>query len=534
MGNRAILIAAFLAALLLLPGCAMPQLPFALPWDKPKPPAPPASQPAGTSPEQQASGPSAEYEKLANAAPGEYLVSYNATVSDSGRAVKSFQATIYRKGDSLGRIEILTHNDEFIDEVREYGVGGGLYLCIRPKGKELKCSAEDAAAVTEEYTPEIVRAVSNASNFTVALEANQTLLGMNASCFRLDSSDGASYTHCFGANGVLLYGRDRAASGRTREMNATAFEAAVDESAFELPAAVQNTPVDPFEGIAPRSISDRISEGQFRLANQGAYPLKIYVISSGLADSVLITKGEFSMLVDAGNFQNVSAFLNSIGVKRLNVLVATRDYEGAVAGIYDLLDSYPVEELWENNVPPSSNALAASLEKARAMNITIKHPEVGEGMNFSGVEFSILNPSRQRLLGNPDTDAIVMKVSMGRFCMLLLNPTVQERESAILSTGEDLRCDVLTYFKHGEGRPEPSVLVSNVGPKDVIISVGPNSQGLPKATTLERLSISGTRVWRTDERGTIRVTNDGFSPYQIASQLKVSSGWVAYDGSPAN
>jgi hypothetical protein len=142
-----------LSILVLLFGCTLPQLPFPLPWDKPKPSTPPASQPPSSSTEPQVGGPSEAYDKLANAAPEEYVISYNATVSDSGRMVKSFQATIYRKGDSLGRIEILTQNDEFIDEVREYNVGGSLYLCIRMMGKELMCSAEEASSGTVVYTP---------------------------------------------------------------------------------------------------------------------------------------------------------------------------------------------------------------------------------------------------------------------------------------------------------------------------------------------------------------------------------------------
>jgi len=161
---------------------------------------------------------------------------------------------------------------------------------------------------------------------------------------------------------------------------------------------------------------------------------------------------------------------------------------------------------------------------------------VGDKLQISGVEFTVLNPPKQRLMGNPDTDAIVLKVSMGRFCTLFLNPTVQERENAILSSGESLKCEVATYFKHGEGRPEPSVLMNNVEPKDVIISVGTNGLGLPKATTLARLiNISNIRVWRTDERGTIRITNDGFSPYEIAGLRDISKGnWTNYFGASVN
>ncbi|HIH18905.1 TPA: hypothetical protein HA225_02925 [Candidatus Micrarchaeota archaeon] len=530
MADELLVISAFVALLLLF-GCTLPQLP----WEQPKPSAPPPLPPGSEIVAPQPSGPSGAYDSASTPAPEEYVISYNASVTEMGRVRKMFQATFYKKGEFRGRTDILTQNDEFVDEIRRYYTGGGKFLCIRQKGKALKCSTAELVEETESYSQEIISPVKNSSIYDVKLQANQSVLGINATCFGLNSSEGTYLLHCFSPEGILYYGKEKTADGRAREMKATAYRKSASDSDFELPVKFQQEAVDTFEGVVPRNISDRISDGQFRLADQGAFPLKIYVISSGFSDSILVTKGEFGMLVDAGNFLPVDSFLKHLGIKKLNVLVATRDYSGAVDGIPDLLENYEVGELWENNVAPSSQSLKSSLEKARQLNMTIKHPQEGDRMNFSDVTFTVINPSENRQLGNPDIDAIVMKVSMGKFCALILNPTVQERENALISTGEDLKCEVLTYFKHGEGRPEPSVLMSNVAPKDVIISVGQNSLGLPRSTTLTRLNISGTHIWRTDERGTVRITNDGFSPYQIAGMANFTTKrWTDYYGMNAS
>ena len=277
---------------------------------------------------------------------------------------------------------------------------------------------------------------------------------------------------------------------------------------------------DPFAGIVPRNISENIADGRFRIVDQPAAPVNIYAINDGHADSILVNKGEFYMLVDAGNSAQAIDFLRSAGVRKLNVLVATRDDSGAVGGLSDVLDAYPVDEFWENGVQsnpslvslvPASTQYAELLAKVKEKNITVKHPQAGDAMGVSGMDVIILNPQNPRLKGNPDIDAIVMKISFNSFCALLLNPTVQERETAFMGSNESLQCDVMTYFKHGEGRSTPPLLVSNHPPKDVIIFVGENTDRLPSATTLTWLAMRNIKVWRTDKDGTIRVSSDGFT-----------------------
>lgn len=282
---------------------------------------------------------------------------------------------------------------------------------------------------------------------------------------------------------------------------------------------------DPFAGLPPRNASDNIADGQFHINDRPGAPINIYVINDGYADSILVNKGEFNMLVDAGNPQQAIDLLKNNGIIRINALVATRDDPGAINGIVDVLDAFPVDEYWDNNVQsnpslvalvPPSTTYVEVLSRVAEKNIPIKHPQAGDRLSVSGMDIAILNPQSPRLRGNPDIDAIVMKISFNSFCAVLLNPTVQEREVALMGSGEDLKCDVMTYFKHGEGRDTPSLLLENNPPKDVIISVGENSDKLPSDTALTRLSMKNIKVWRTDHDGTLRVYSDGFSKYEIS------------------
>lgn len=270
--------------------------------------------------------------------------------------------------------------------------------------------------------------------------------------------------------------------------------------------------------LIPRSVSDNIGEGQFELADQSGAPFEMHVINAGQADSVLLRKGEFAMLIDDGNGELVNPYLQKLGVRRLEILVATKDSPDAISGIYGLMDLVDVKEFWENGVEKKSAEYGALVKKAEIMKAAIKRPAAGGRMNFSGLEILALNPQTPRLAGNPDTDAIVLMVKNGGFCAVLLNPTVQERENALISAAgsESLRCPVATYFRHGEGRPSPSIIVDRIAPKDVIISVGQNDEKLPSQTTLTWLNMSGMKIWRTDTDGTVKITNYGYVSYEIS------------------
>ena len=279
---------------------------------------------------------------------------------------------------------------------------------------------------------------------------------------------------------------------------------------------VNNTPDDPFAGIIPRNISDRIGDGQFRMIDSPGEPFWMYVINDGNADSILIKKGSFYMLIDAGNSEQVMSFLNKLRITRINVVVATRDDDGAVGGMEDIIRNYKVDEFWDNGVDYASDGYMSLLSAVKAIGIPIKHPVSGDYLFVQGMRVEILNPKEIKMGSNADLDAIVMKLNAGGFCAVLLNPTVQERENDIIGSNDDLRCDVVTYFKHGEGRPMPSLLISDyVKPKDAIISVGPNDNKLPSAMALSWLDMKGIKAWRTDKNGTVVINTDGMGTYTI-------------------
>jgi len=275
----------------------------------------------------------------------------------------------------------------------------------------------------------------------------------------------------------------------------------------------------PEEPVQLRSMSDKIYEGAFSVPEPIVDPLRVHFIKAGFADSILVNKGAFNILIDDGNAELVHAYLRSAGITRLDIVVATHDEPDAVSGVSSLIDEFEIGEIWEGWPSKQSDDYIAMLDKARAKEITIKHPMAGDRMRFGGLNIFVLNPPKDKEYNsNPEVDAIVLKVTNNQFCMVLLNPTVQECEPALISAAnaanESLRCDVAAYFRHGEGRPTPPSIMEYINPRDVIISVGQNDEKLPSPTTLAYLSVHGKTVHQTDH-GTQVLTNYGFRAYEF-------------------
>ena len=297
---------------------------------------------------------------------------------------------------------------------------------------------------------------------------------------------------------------------------------AVNESA---PTSENQTAAEEEPITVSRNISDMIGDGGFAIKKTPFEPLHIYVINDSHADAILVRKGTFTMLIDAGNFLPVRKVLDELFIERINVLVATHDDPGAINGMEDMIYGYEVDEFWDNNVMPVSAEYKAALAAVAEKGITIKHPQEGDNLTVNGLDIRVLNPSKQRMNGNPDSDAIVMRLGSGKFCAMLLNPTVQERESAMIWRGVKTSCPVATFFNHGEGRPSSSILIEgNSALKEVIISVGENDEKLPSDTTLTRLAIKGYKVWRTDLNGTVDIYADWAGNYQVTLYNSTSTG----------
>ena len=147
-------------------------------------------------------------------------------------------------------------------------------------------------------------------------------------------------------------------------------------------------------------------------------------------------------------------------------------------------------------------------------NIQVITARQGQRMKLSDATYlNILLPSEDFSGKSPKNihDAmIVSKLSYGSTTALLMGDAEKLLEYELLSSGVNLKSDILKAGHHGSKTSSSEYFLRAVVPRFAVISVGKkNRYGHPHQEVLDRLKSFGILTFRTDENGDARFVSDG-------------------------
>jgi len=243
--------------------------------------------------------------------------------------------------------------------------------------------------------------------------------------------------------------------------------------------------------------------------------LTVRFFDVGQGDAALVTSpAGASILVDGGpDEDDVATELAALGVKRLDVLVASHPHADHIIGLPTVLARVPVGLVLQPGCEDGS-ALKADLDRAIAdEGVEELHPHAGDELTVGDLRVEVLSPDRCWSGTESDTnnDAFVLRISLGDANVLIASESEEPAQEALLEAGVDLHGTVLKVPHHGAATSVPEFFQA-VGADVAVVSVGENDYGHPVPATLDAVAETGAEVWRTDQRGTITVTFEGPTP----------------------
>ena len=221
-------------------------------------------------------------------------------------------------------------------------------------------------------------------------------------------------------------------------------------------------------------------------------PLTVSYIDVGQGDSILIKTESNAVLIDAGNNgdgSKILSYMKSLGVSKLDYVVATHPHSDHIGGMDEVLSGIEVKNVMMTRLPsslvPTTKSYKDLLNAVIASKAKVVTAEAGSKFSVGDMNFTVLAP-----IGDSDSlnnSSIVLKLNYGSTSFLFEGDAEQESEQKILKSGADVKADVLKVGHHGSRTATSDEYLKAVSPKYAVISCGKNNDyGHPHKETLEK------------------------------------------------
>ncbi len=237
--------------------------------------------------------------------------------------------------------------------------------------------------------------------------------------------------------------------------------------------------------------------------------LNILFLYVGQADSTLIKLKDKVMLIDAGNNEdgmNISNFLKSEGVSKIDYLVGTHADEDHIGGLDDIVNELEIGKIFMPKIGEDAKNYQNVVKAAKKKNLEIENPKIGDKFTINDANCEIMSVQNEGDYSE-NNSSIVIQMNYGKTKYLFMGDAEKETENS----RKWEKVDVLKVGHHGSNTSSSESFLEQVRPYYAVIEVGKNnSYRLPNKYTISRIEKIGATILRTDTNKTsFYIKSDG-------------------------
>lgn len=236
--------------------------------------------------------------------------------------------------------------------------------------------------------------------------------------------------------------------------------------------------------------------------------LTVAALSIGKADSILLTDGAHSVLIDAGEEDDGDKVLDALaeaGVRRLDLIIFTHFDKDHIGGAPELLAGIRADRVVMPAYEPDGKRYRALLEALDGAGLAAERLTADTSLAVGDMAIDIWTPKAPYEESDND-QSLVVRVRCGGMCALLMGDAEEARTRELLDGGYDLACDVLKLPHHGRLHETSAALLDAAAPRCAIIT--DSTKNPAEDELLSLLAARSIETLRTAD-GTVRVTLSG-------------------------
>jgi len=245
-------------------------------------------------------------------------------------------------------------------------------------------------------------------------------------------------------------------------------------------------------------------------------PLRVAVLDVGLGDALVLHAPDgATALVDGGGRAGpwsagarvVVPYLRAVGVDRLDAVICSHFDRDHAGGLVAVLNAVRVRRVIAPPVPADVSLAAELRALAAARGIEWIEAHAGDRFAVGCISGLVLHPPAvvtslpPAAVQGGNLWSLAVRFDCRGRSFLASGDAPSAAEAVELCRGAPMASDVLKLAHHGSAGATSERYLDAVAPAAAVLSVGPNSKGLPAATTLERLACRAVPVARTDCMG---------------------------------
>jgi competence protein ComEC len=211
-----------------------------------------------------------------------------------------------------------------------------------------------------------------------------------------------------------------------------------------------------------------------------------------------------TVLIDAGPAP-LARTLRAHAVKRIDLLVLSHGHADHVAGLADVVGSFPITTALLPRPPAPSAALEDIAARLTAAGTEVRWCETPVELAGTAWSLRVLPtspPLGERGNQSENDTALVLLADLGGQRALVTG----DAEGDVLEALDLPVCAVVELPHHGSRGGLDDAQLDELAPALAVISVGPNTYGHPTPEMLTLLATAGVACARTDQRGEITLT----------------------------